>query len=31
MNYQTAKEIHRWLGENISALEKISKKWEIEM
>jgi len=28
MNYQTAKEIHRWLGENISALEKISKKNE---
>lgn len=28
MNYQTAKEIHRWLGEHISALEEITKKHE---
>ncbi len=28
MNYQTAKEIHRWLGEHIKNLEKISKNNE---
>ena len=28
MNYQTAKEIHKWLGDHIANLEKIAKQNE---
>lgn len=26
MNYQTAKEIHKWLGDHLTQLEKLSEK-----